>query len=85
MYFIVILQKPEAQEGQVRADVRQFISLHHDRTFTGRAVARIFHGIPSPCFPAQVWGRDRRFWRRHLDYDFSKLLKIATEEVLRMR
>ncbi|XP_072013917.1 ATP-dependent DNA helicase Q4-like [Amphiura filiformis] len=78
-------QKPEAQEGQVRADVRQFVGLHTDRTFTGRAVARIFHGIASPCYPAQVWGRDRRFWRRHLDYDFSKLVKIATEEVLRMR
>ena len=69
----------------MHGDVRQFVGLHDERSWTGRAVARIFHGIASPCFPAEVWGRDRRFWRRHLDFDFNKIVKIATKEILRMR
>jgi ATP-dependent DNA helicase Q4 len=48
-------------------------------------VARIFHGIPSPNFPAQVWGRVRRFWRVHLEVDFNVLVRLASEEVLKMR
>ncbi|XP_022082342.1 ATP-dependent DNA helicase Q4-like [Acanthaster planci] len=74
-----------AKVGRARGDVRQFLGLHTDRSFSGRAVARIFHGIASPCYPAQVWGRDRRFWRAHLDVDFNLLLQIATEEILRLR
>ncbi|XP_072169107.1 ATP-dependent DNA helicase Q4-like [Diadema setosum] len=74
-----------ADESRVRMTIRQFISLNHDRTFSGRAVARILQGIPSPCYPAQVWGRDRRFWRSHVEVDFRTLVKIANEEVLRMR
>ncbi|XP_033107738.1 ATP-dependent DNA helicase Q4-like [Anneissia japonica] len=74
-----------ASAASVRGSVRAFISLHHDRDFSGRAIARIFHGIGSPCYPAKVWGRDRRFWRCHLDFDFNLLIKIATEVVLKMR
>lgn len=32
-------------ENQIRADVRHFLAIRHDETFTGRAIARIFHGI----------------------------------------
>ncbi|XP_071957699.1 ATP-dependent DNA helicase Q4-like [Antedon mediterranea] len=74
-----------ASAASVRGSVRGFISLHHDRDFSGRAIARIFHGIASPCYPAQVWGRDRRYWRCHLNFDFNLLIKIATEVVLKMR
>lgn len=37
----------------------------------------------SPRFPAQVYGRDRRFWRRHLCLSFPALMRLATEEILR--
>ncbi|XP_033626697.1 ATP-dependent DNA helicase Q4-like isoform X2 [Asterias rubens] len=80
-----IQEDTSSKEHRVRGDVRQFISMHTDRSFSGRAVARVFHGISSPCYPAQVWGRDRRFWRGHLDFDFNRLLQIATEEILRLR
>ncbi|XP_071503114.1 LOW QUALITY PROTEIN: ATP-dependent DNA helicase Q4-like [Diadema antillarum] len=73
-----------ADESRVRMTIRQFISLNHDRTFSGRAVARILQGIPSPCYPAQVWD-GIRFWRSHIEIDFRTLVKIANEEVLRMR
>ncbi|XP_059021363.1 ATP-dependent DNA helicase Q4 [Mustela lutreola] len=70
-------------EDQVRRDVRHLLSLWPEQQFSGRAVARIFHGIGSPRFPAQVYGRDRRFWRRHLCLSFPALMRLATEEILR--
>uniref|UniRef100_A0A8B9FRU9 DNA 3'-5' helicase n=1 Tax=Amazona collaria TaxID=241587 RepID=A0A8B9FRU9_9PSIT len=72
-------------ESQIRADIRHFLDIRRDEKFTGRAVARIFHGIGSPCFPAQVYGRDRRFWRRYLCVDFHYLARMATEEILATR
>ncbi|KAK2512622.1 Recql4 [Columba guinea] len=72
-------------ENQIRADVRHFLAIRHDEMFTGRAVARIFHGIGSPCFPADIYGRDRRFWRKHLAFDFHRLIRLATEEILASR
>ncbi|XP_059496448.1 ATP-dependent DNA helicase Q4 isoform X2 [Stegostoma tigrinum] len=72
-------------ESQIRADVRQFLSIHHEEKFSGRAIARIFHGIESPCHPAQVYGRDRRFWRKYLNFDFNEIIRMATEELIRMK
>ncbi|XP_015682350.1 ATP-dependent DNA helicase Q4 [Protobothrops mucrosquamatus] len=72
-------------EQQIRADVRYFFSIRQDEKFSGRAVARIFHGIGSPCYPAQIYGRDRRFWRKHLRFDFHKIMRLATEEIIRWK
>ncbi|KAL4690204.1 hypothetical protein H8957_004129 [Semnopithecus entellus] len=71
-------------EDQVRCDIRQFLSLRPEEKFSGRAVARIFHGIGSPCYPAQVYGQDRRFWRKYLNLSFHALVRLATEELLRV-
>ncbi|XP_070604549.1 ATP-dependent DNA helicase Q4 isoform X2 [Erythrolamprus reginae] len=72
-------------EQQIQADVRHFLSIRQDEKFSGRAVARIFHGIGSPCYPAQIYGRDRRFWRKYLHFDFHKIMRLATEEIIRWR
>ncbi|XP_058421163.1 ATP-dependent DNA helicase Q4 [Diceros bicornis minor] len=69
-------------EDQVRQDIRHLLSSWPEQQFSGRAVARIFHGIGSPCYPAQVYGRDRRFWRRYLHLSFHALAHLATEEIL---
>ncbi|KAM8786487.1 ATP-dependent DNA helicase Q4 [Rhynchonycteris naso] len=69
-------------EDQIRRDVRHLLSSWPEQQFSGRAVARIFHGIGSPCFPAQVFGRDRRFWRKYLHLSFHPLMQLATEEIL---
>uniref|UniRef100_A0A4W6C3S5 DNA 3'-5' helicase n=1 Tax=Lates calcarifer TaxID=8187 RepID=A0A4W6C3S5_LATCA len=58
----------------IRADIRSFLANRSDEKFSGRAVARIFHGIGSPCYPAQTYGRDRRYWR-----------KLATQEIIRFK
>ncbi|XP_055655252.1 ATP-dependent DNA helicase Q4 isoform X2 [Falco peregrinus] len=72
-------------ESQIRADIRHFLAIRQDEKFSGRAIARVFHGIGSPCFPAQVYGRDRRFWRKYLSFDFHRLARLATEEILASR
>ncbi|KAM4865342.1 ATP-dependent DNA helicase Q4 [Thomomys bottae] len=69
-------------EDQIRRDTRQLLSLWPEQRFSGRAVARIFHGIGSPCYPAQVYGKDRRFWRKYLHVDFHAVMRLATEELL---
>ncbi|KAJ6661526.1 hypothetical protein lerEdw1_014436 [Lerista edwardsae] len=72
-------------EEQIRADIRHFLSIRQDEKFSGRAVARIFHGIGSPRYPAQVFGRDRRFWRRYIHFDFNRIMRLATEEIIRWK
>ncbi|OBS67180.1 hypothetical protein A6R68_04272 [Neotoma lepida] len=69
-------------ENHIRHDIRQLLSLRPEERFSGRAVARIFHGIASPCYPAQVYGQDRRFWRKYLHLNFHALMRLATEELL---
>ncbi|XP_023667819.1 ATP-dependent DNA helicase Q4 [Paramormyrops kingsleyae] len=69
-------------EDQIRADIRGFLTSHSDEKFSGRAVARIFHGIGSPCFPAQTFGRDRRYWRKYIRFDFNEIIRLATQEII---
>nr|XP_033492417.1 ATP-dependent DNA helicase Q4 isoform X1 [Epinephelus lanceolatus] len=72
-------------ENQIRADIRSFLSNRSDEKFSGRAVARILHGIGSPCYPAQTYGRDRRYWRKYIQFDFNQLIKLATQEIIRFK
>jgi len=51
------------------------------QTTTGRQLARIFHGLPSPRFPATEWEASP-FWRRHREVDFNYLIAIANEEIV---
>lgn len=108
------LSPPQLQdwEDQIRRDIRQLLSSWPEQRFSGRAVARVFHGIGadlgglalrkvgaggtsgpessassppppgSPCYPAQVFGRDRRFWRKYLHLSFPALMHLATQELL---
>ncbi|XP_007564958.1 ATP-dependent DNA helicase Q4 isoform X1 [Poecilia formosa] len=72
-------------ESQIRADIRGFLANRSDEKFSGRAVARILHGIGSPCYPAQIYGKDRRFWRKYIHFDFNQLIRIATQEILHFK
>lgn len=72
-------------EGQIRADIRSFLSNRSDEKFSGRAVARIFHGIGSPCYPAITYGKDRRYWRKYIKFDFNHLIRLATQEIIRFK
>uniref|UniRef100_A0A4X2M3E1 DNA 3'-5' helicase n=1 Tax=Vombatus ursinus TaxID=29139 RepID=A0A4X2M3E1_VOMUR len=69
-------------ESSICSDIRHLLSIRQEEKFSGRAVARIFHGIGSPCYPAEVYGQDRRFWRKYLHVSFPSLLCLATREIL---
>jgi ATP-dependent DNA helicase Q4 len=73
-------------EASVRGDIRSFIHLYSaEHNLTGRSIARVFHGIGSPNFPADVWGKVRKFWRSHLSVDFNVLRRLATQELVFMK
>nr|XP_020453109.1 ATP-dependent DNA helicase Q4 [Monopterus albus] len=72
-------------EDQIRADIRCFLANRSDEKFSGRAVARILHGIGSPCYPAQTYGKDRRYWRKYIQFDFNQLIRLATQEIIRVK
>ncbi|XP_015258189.1 PREDICTED: ATP-dependent DNA helicase Q4 isoform X2 [Cyprinodon variegatus] len=72
-------------ENQIRADIRSFLGNRSDERFSGRAVARILHGIGSPCYPAQIYGKDRRYWRKYIQFDFNQLIRLATQEILHFK
>lgn len=71
-------------EAEISRDVHSLMSIHSERNFSGRTIARIFHGISSPCFPAEVWAKQRQFWRRHLNVDFNVLCQVATNVTLQI-
>ncbi|KAJ3609743.1 hypothetical protein NHX12_024254 [Muraenolepis orangiensis] len=39
----------------------------------------------SPCYPAQTYGRDRRYWRKYIKFDFNQLIRLATQEIIRFK
>ena len=71
-------------EADISRDIHSLMSIHTERNFSGRTIARIFHGISSPCFPAEVWAKQQRFWRRYLHVDFNALCQVATRVALQM-
>ncbi|XP_033755742.1 ATP-dependent DNA helicase Q4-like [Pecten maximus] len=77
---------PQYELGQLVSDIRQFVNVYGtEHKLNGRAIARVFHGIGSPCFPANVWGRNRRYWRAYMNIDFNLVVKTATKELISMR
>ncbi|XP_071572607.1 ATP-dependent DNA helicase Q4 [Temnothorax nylanderi] len=80
----ISFQNKLMNEQQIANDVRSLITRYRDTKFTGRAVARIFHGIQSPNYSALIWHRCR-FWRLHVATDFNAICKIAAREILALR
>ncbi len=75
-----------SKKSFVKADIRVFVNrfssmLPPGQKFTGKAIAKVFHGLVSPVFTAMEWSRNT-FWGRYKDVDFLELSKIATEELI---
>lgn len=70
------------RKRRVENDVKLLVASEHQHKFTGRTVARIFHGILSPRFSA-LWGCKNEYWRRYLDINFDCLCEIATKKLLK--
>ena len=65
---------------RLRQEIGGFIMTHSDTKFTGRAIARIFHGISSPKFPAHMWGTTP-YWRKYMHAGFHTVRKMAEKEL----
>ena len=85
-YCLSVWQVDADSLSQLTADIRQFIHLYgSEHPLTGRAIARVLHGIDSPRFPATTWGRVRRFWRCQLHVHFHVVVREATAQLLLIR
>jgi ATP-dependent DNA helicase Q4 len=51
----------ESTSSFLRADIKVFLKAHEHISFTGRAVARIFHALWSPAYPYATWSKNH-FW-----------------------
>ncbi|KAF8564889.1 hypothetical protein P879_08715 [Paragonimus westermani] len=73
------------QVAAVQSTIREFLRIHgpsQGKRVTGRTLANLLHGIPTPQFPSSTWSRVGRFWRAHLDVDWPRIKQIATHELL---
>lgn len=80
-----LAQCPERDEAHIRSDIRSLVLSYRDTAFNARSIARIFHGVASPCFPAEIWGKARKYWRAHLHQDFNLLVRMAAQELLSLK
>lgn len=71
-------------DEQIINDINSMISRYPENNFTGRSLARIFHGVQSPVFPAVIWSRCK-YWRAHLKTDFNHIVKLANAVILKNR
>lgn len=78
------MQPSDVPDDYIIADVHALINMYPDNTFSGRNIARIFHGISSPNYPAVMWGRCH-YWRAHTKVDFNRILKLANMEIVKRR
>uniref|UniRef100_A0A8K9X7R7 DNA 3'-5' helicase n=1 Tax=Oncorhynchus mykiss TaxID=8022 RepID=A0A8K9X7R7_ONCMY len=78
-------QEEKDGEDEEEADIQSFLGNRSDEKFSGRAVARIFFGIGSPCYPAQTFGRDKRYWRKYIQFDFNEIIRFAIQEIIRFK
>lgn len=71
-------------DSLITSDIYTMISRYPENKFTGRNLARIFHGVQSPVFPAVIWSRCK-YWRAHLKTDFNHIVKLANAVILKLR
>eukprot|EP01119_Soliformovum_irregulare_P019047 TRINITY_DN5960_c0_g2_i1.p1 TRINITY_DN5960_c0_g2~~TRINITY_DN5960_c0_g2_i1.p1 ORF type:complete len:1043 (-),score=334.12 TRINITY_DN5960_c0_g2_i1:40-2859(-) len=80
MEWISLGNQKAVNEGVLRGDILSLIR-NCPALDTGRKIARIFHGVSSPTFPATEWCRNS-FWNRHRDVSFHLLIKMATQMIV---
>ncbi|XP_060653687.1 ATP-dependent DNA helicase Q4 [Drosophila nasuta] len=78
------IEPSNVPDDHIISDVHALINMYPDNTFSGRNIARIFHGITSPNYPAVMWGRCS-YWRAHTKVDFNRILKLANLEIVKRR
>ena len=78
---------PCPRDAQLRGDLFEFVSSHLEmqagakrkgKALTGRAAARVMHGLQSPAFPWKEW-HGHRCWGQHKATDFERVRELAEE------
>ncbi|KAM7357358.1 recQ4 helicase [Cochliomyia hominivorax] len=69
---------------EIESDVLSLISMYPENNFSGRNIARIFHGISSPNYPAVMWYRCK-YWRVHSKTDFNRIVQLANSVIVKRR
>ena len=82
---VILKQSNSSEIEEARRDIRDLINVHSAQFLSARAITRILQGIASPKYSAEVWGRDKRFWRKRIKMDFNLLLRLANEELVRIK
>lgn len=78
------MQTDNVGDQQLINDIHTMMSRYPENQFTGRNLARIFHGIASPVYPAQVWSRCN-FWRAYTKVDFNRIVRMGNAEIVKYR
>lgn len=60
---------------------------HQSKSYFHRVIM-LLNILNLDCFylryPAEVWGRQRNYWRAHFDVNFEKVLEIAREQLIKL-
>eukprot|EP01018_Ginkgo_biloba_P002716 Gb_04713 [translate_table: standard] len=76
-----LLNKARPISPFLRADIKVFLQSNAHMNFTGRAIARIMHGISSPAYPSAIWSKNH-FWERYSKIEFTVVKEVASIEIL---
>uniref|UniRef100_A0AAG5DBZ4 ATP-dependent DNA helicase Q4 n=1 Tax=Anopheles atroparvus TaxID=41427 RepID=A0AAG5DBZ4_ANOAO len=80
----IVPEPDDTPDDRLIADIRTMICRYPENNFSGRTIARIFHGVQSPNYPALVWSRSN-FWRGYTKTDFNRIVRLANAEIVRMK
>ncbi|XP_035785551.1 uncharacterized protein LOC118463215 [Anopheles albimanus] len=80
----IVAEPDDTTDEQLVTDIRTMICRYPENNFSGRAIARIFHGVQSPNYSAITWSRSN-FWRSYTKTDFNRIVRLANAEIVRMK
>ncbi|KAI8838092.1 hypothetical protein BC829DRAFT_436345 [Chytridium lagenaria] len=79
-----LLSRAQACKKSLLVDLQHFITTNVEVITSGRAIAKIFHGISSPKFPSSQWYHDS-MWGAYTHIGFGELARLATKALVEIR
>ncbi|RUS20545.1 hypothetical protein BC937DRAFT_94980 [Endogone sp. FLAS-F59071] len=84
-----VMEAQKKWKSSLEIDVKVFVNQNADVITAGRTVARIFHGLSSPRFPALDWYAKNlyknQYWGKYADYDFDEIVRSAQVAIVQKR
>ncbi|KAI8915057.1 hypothetical protein BC831DRAFT_533071 [Entophlyctis helioformis] len=76
-----LVEKQRLAKMNVEISIKAFVKENIGHVMSGRAVARIFHGLSSPKFPARDWSKSK-YWNMYPHFNFKDLSRLADKAIL---